>query len=1048
MRNFSWKIFGLLLFAAAPAWAQFTTVSGTVQDANGIPYANGTITAKLTPATPGGYRLSGQPYSGTLGLSSLDSTGSFTLSMADNTQITPAGSQWSFTVCSNPGGIPPPLGTGNQCFGNGTAIALAPITITGGTQSISAQLQAVAPSLTNFGGGGGIVTNVVGVSPIASTGGATPNVSCPTCVTAAGGGTVALLLNQVGYGIGTNQVGGNNNFTNDATTLTYNGTGGMVAGSGYAATSDGVHAGKVSLFGNTAFYPLVANSYNMAGPPSATYTAWWDQAATSTSGGPAAPSVKLYPTVSGSPLVSAWTFAALQGTDAKILSAGTVAGTGASLCTDAQGGATTSGCPSSGGGSFSAITAGTNAAALLVGTGGSLAPSGTGTITANLFPVSAGCATTANGQICQDSTQSWPHVWGVKGNTAAADHLFMLQQPTNLDPASYTNGSTTCGVQEAINALLNAAQVGGQINYHGICTTSTQIVIRGSSGAVDAVRLIGDGPEASIINYTGTGTTGVIIVGGSGYDTHQVVISGINISCNGALGCIGINAIRTKQLTITNNLFDNGGAGSGGNTSACIVSDGGATFSALNDVENNRCVNGWKDGIRVTGSGANEASNNNGTYKNNEFTQLNNPAGIGYDFQTGSENGIEFGDVTGYATAFHITGRSNYIAPGLESSNTTCVNFDNSVWTAAANNVLNLFTGPTCTAITDTGTNNNIWDSGTTGIKSARFTSTVATGTAPFTVASTTNVANLNASSLAGATFAAPGAIGGTTPSTGTFTTLSATGAITSTLATGTAPFTVASTTPVANLAINAAGVPAMPVPYGTGAGSVNVMTVTTVPAVATNAAGTIVAVLPNLANTTATPTLNVGGAGAMTITRFGQHALVSSDYTTTAIAYFVSDGTRWQLQNPQNAVMVNNTTLSGNQIVVGGGGTGHIIATSANCSVSGSTFLCGLYGTSTNCSSSASPAVCAAAPAGSVALPTGTNPTLVVNTTAVTANSQIMLTVDESLGTKLSVTCNTTLSTLVNPVVTARTAGTSFTFTIGAVIASNPACVSYSIIN
>ncbi len=80
------------------------------------------------------------------------------------------------------------------------------------------------------------------------------------------------------------------------------------------------------------------------------------------------------------------------------------------------------------------------------------------------------------------------------------------------------------------------------------------------------------------------------------------------------------------------------------------------------------------------------------------------------------------------------------------------------------------------------------------------ITSTLATGTAPFTVASTTNVANLNASSLSGATFASPGAIGGGTPSTGAFTTLSATGVITSTLATGTAPFTVASTTVVANL--------------------------------------------------------------------------------------------------------------------------------------------------------------------------------------------------------------------------------------------------------
>lgn len=103
---------------------------------------------------------------------------------------------------------------------------------------------------------------------------------------------------------------------------------------------------------------------------------------------------------------------------------------------------------------------------------------------------------------------------------------------------------------------------------------------------------------------------------------------------------------------------------------------------------------------------------------------------------------------------------------------------------------------------------------------------------------------------------------------------------------------------------------------------------------------------------------------------------------------------------------------------------------------------------TASNCSSSASPAVCGAAQAGSVALPTGTNPTLVVNTSIVTANSQIMLTVDESLGTKLAVTCNTTLSTLLNPVVTARTAGTSFTFTIGATIGTNPACVSYTVIN
>jgi hypothetical protein len=47
---------------------------------------------------------------------------------------------------------------------------------------------------------------------------------------------------------------------------------------------------------------------------------------------------------------------AIQGTDAKILSSGTVSGVGNNLCTDAQLGATTVGCPSGGGGSGNSVT--------------------------------------------------------------------------------------------------------------------------------------------------------------------------------------------------------------------------------------------------------------------------------------------------------------------------------------------------------------------------------------------------------------------------------------------------------------------------------------------------------------------------------------------------------------------------------------------------------------------------------------------------------------------------------------------------------------------
>lgn len=88
----------------------------------------------------------------------------------------------------------------------------------------------------------------------------------------------------------------------------------------------------------------------------------------------------------------------------------------------------------------------------------------------------------------------------------------------------------------------------------------------------------------------------------------------------------------------------------------------------------------------------------------------------------------------------------------------------------------------------------------TTISATGQITSTLATGTAPFSITSTTVVPNLNAAQLNGATFAAPGAIGGTTPGSGAFTTLSASGVITSTVVTGTAPLTIASTTAVANL--------------------------------------------------------------------------------------------------------------------------------------------------------------------------------------------------------------------------------------------------------
>lgn len=101
-------------------------------------------------------------------------------------------------------------------------------------------------------------------------------------------------------------------------------------------------------------------------------------------------------------------------------------------------------------------------------------------------------------------------------------------------------------------------------------------------------------------------------------------------------------------------------------------------------------------------------------------------------------------------------------------------------------------------------------------------------------------------------------------------------------------------------------------------------------------------------------------------------------------------------------------------------------------------------YKTVTNCSDSAGAAACTSAAAGNFVIDAASTST-VVSTTAVTANSQIFVQYDSSLGTRLSVTCNTTPAL---PAITARTAATSFTVTVPAGPITNPACYSYFIVN
>lgn len=136
----------LFFLLCASAWA--TTVTGTVVDPNGNPYANGTASATTVVA-------SGQASTSTTPVATSGS-GAFSLVLNPATYI--------FTICAPPSQLGPRANPTPQqvCFMS------APIAVSGGSLNISTQLNALAailgPKLT-VGAGSGLVIGPGGTTP-------------------------------------------------------------------------------------------------------------------------------------------------------------------------------------------------------------------------------------------------------------------------------------------------------------------------------------------------------------------------------------------------------------------------------------------------------------------------------------------------------------------------------------------------------------------------------------------------------------------------------------------------------------------------------------------------------------------------------------------------------------------------------------------------------------------------------------------------------------------------------------------------------------------
>src|ERR1700682_4562638 len=220
----------------------------------------------------------------------------------------------------------------------------------------------------------------------------------------------------------------------------------------------------------------------------------------------------------------------------------------------------------------------------------------------------------------------------------------------------------------------------------------------------------------------------------------------------------------------------------------------------------------------------------------------------------------------------------------------------------------------------------------------------------------------------------------------------------------------------------------------GVDSGSGTAYVVTGGPITSLTPIGTTECFLPLNANSSSTPTVAFNGLTGKTIVKLTGAVLAISDMVTTQTACVVYNGTNFYLLNPQGATGSGKAVLQTSPSFTAGFTTLNIL-TSGNCAGVGT-------------GAQASVAACVGGLAGRFSCSTSATSSCQVNTTAVTANSDIIVqqTANTAVGTALSVTCNTATSALL-PMVTSQSTGVSFTIQLTQPV-TNPDCFYYTIIN
>jgi hypothetical protein len=146
MKKLLLLIAGCYLLVAPASGQTITSVTGTVLDKNGVPYAACTVLPQFVNVSGGAsptITATGAALIPPVSPSLCNASGVFSVSLVANGSITPGSTSWKFTICSAQGTVyPDPGSVGGQCF------TTANITISGSSQDITGNINAVpAPAL-------------------------------------------------------------------------------------------------------------------------------------------------------------------------------------------------------------------------------------------------------------------------------------------------------------------------------------------------------------------------------------------------------------------------------------------------------------------------------------------------------------------------------------------------------------------------------------------------------------------------------------------------------------------------------------------------------------------------------------------------------------------------------------------------------------------------------------------------------------------------------------------------------------------------------------